>query len=504
MLALPPARRRAALRALPPEARAEVPYRWELWGRQDQIWRPDANLWTAALAGRGWGKTRYGVEAVKYVAAHPELCGGRAPRGPNDRTCGEGGIIGIGGRTSADVRETLLYGPSGLITNSPPSFRPEHHRGDSRLVWPNGVIARLFSGDEPRTFLGANLGFLLLDELSHWSGLAEAIPMFELTLRHGEHPRGIVTTTPTGDPEFLKFLFAFDDSETPITDEHGELVPLPNIRVIYGSTYDNAANLPPDMLTKTVRRYEGTELGDQELRGRILLGVRAAMWKHAWFRRLETIPESDPIVRTAIVIDPAVSEGAESAETGIVVASVGRSGLLYMVDDASGHYSETEWTDLAAALAFQHDADWIVAEDNNGGDLVEGALRRAQERMAARSSKSDPMASRLRTALRQAKIRRVHATVGKTERARLVVGRWEYGQVVHVGNPRTWVRLEHQLTTFNPEKPRKKQRADRMDAAVWSALTLLGDGTDRKPLTGASHAQAWARIAEEIRRRAAG
>ncbi len=497
MLALPEAQRRKAIRLLPPRVRAEIPYTWELWGRADQVWRPGGELWTVTEAGRGWGKSRHLVEAIKYVARNPQFCGGRKPRGPNDKTCGQGGIIGIAGRTAGDTRETLLFGPSGLITNSPPAFRPAYYPARARLEWPNGVVGRLFSGDEPKTFLGANLGFLGLDELAHWQNLAEAIAMFELTLRHGDRPRGVIATTPVAELAYLRFLYQFGENDAPTLDDAGQPIPRDNVRIVHGSTYDNAANLAPDFLLSTVRRFEGTALGDQELRGLVQLESRDAIWRRGWIRRCELAP---PLKRVAIIVDPAVSSGEGSAETGITVWGEAVGGDLFLLDDASGHYTEGVWSDLVVALAELHGADLIAAEENQGGTLVKAAILRAIERAKGQGT---PAGARLARAGKAAKVQLVRATQDKAQRAALVVGMWEHGHVWHVGDPRRFVKLEHQLCTFNPNRPHKKQPSDRLDSAVWGVLVLAGDGTDRKPVAALSLAQGWAKIAEQLRRQGA-
>jgi phage terminase large subunit-like protein len=383
------------------------------------------------------------------------------------------------------------------MTNSPPSFRPTYYPSLRRLEWPNGVVGRLYSGDEPKQFLGSNLGWLGLDELARWPNLAEAVPMFELALRHGERPRGVVATTPLPDLDYLRFLYRFGENDAPELGEDGMPIPLDNVRIVHGSTYDNAANLAPDFLLTTVRRFEGTALGDQELRGLVQLESRDAIWRRAWIRRCEVIPE---LVRTGIFIDPAVSSGPQSAETGILVVGQARDGDLFALEDASGHYTEGEWSDLAVALCELYEADVIAAEENNGGTLVKAAIIRAIERAKAMRT---PAGDKMARAAKRAKVTLVRATQDKAERASLVVGLWEHGHVHHVGHPHGWVKLEHQLCTFDPNRPHKKQPADRMDAIVWAVLVLAGDGTDRKPVAALSLAQGWAKIAEQLRRRGA-
>lgn len=501
MLELPERERARVLRQLPPRVRARVPYAWELWARPDQVWQPGDELWTVAEAGRGWGKTRWLVEGIRHVAKHPELAGGRKRRGPNARTCGEGALIGLAGRTVADTRETLLLGPSGLLQNCSPDERPDYQPGNARLVWPNGMVGLLFSGEAPKAFLGKNLGFLGLDELAHWPKLAEAVPMFELTLRHGERPRGMIATTPVGDEDYLRFLYRYGDDDAPALGEDGRPVPRENVRIIHGETYANVANLAPDFLTNTVRRFEGTTLGDQELRGLVALEAKDALWKRKWIRRAVWAELVDNVKRVAILIDPAVTkppaerQRENPPETGLLVMAELKGGDLAVLDDASGYYGVSEWADLAIVLALMHDADVVGVEDNNGGDLVETELRRAIERAKTLGTPEGLHRARVGKRL---KIQRLRAERDKATRAAYVVGLWEHGHVWHCGDPRRLVRLEHQLCTWNPNRPRAVQ-SDRMDACVWGALLLAGDGTDRKPVWSLSRSQALAKIAERLR-----
>lgn len=505
LLELDPKDRKRYLKSLAPHVRAEIPWTWECWARPEQIWTPSEIVWTWVLAGRGWGKTRYGVEGVRKVVRNPQLAGGRAPRDRSDKTCGEGAYIGIGGRTSNDVIGTMLYGVSGLITCTPPHERPQHYRRDRMLVWPNGLIARLFYGDEPRTFLGGNNGFMWLDELAHWSALAEAFTAFELTLRHGEYPRAIATTTPLGMLELVKRIFVCDEQGIPLVDENGQWIVRPRVAVISGSTYDNAANLAAVFLEEIVSRYEGTALGEQELHGRISLGTRGAIWKYEWFKRQESAPD---LVKVSIILDPAVSTDEESSEFGIMVAGVCSEGRLWLLRDASGHYTEGQWSDLVVALTVELDVDEIAYEKNQGGNLVAAAIERAfqreRDRRAAKAAEQSRARGRriIARPVRQPPIRELRATRDKAGRSALVAGLWEHAKVVHVGSPRGWVALEHQMTHFDPNKPAKGQRADRMDAAVWAAIALCSDGKDRRVVRALSNVQAWQRIAAEVRRRA--
>ncbi len=505
MLALPETERRRLLRSMPPEVRREIPYSYRLWARPDQLWTPGPEIWTVFSAGRGFGKTWVGGKIAHMVAMNPQLCGGRAPRGPDDRRCGEGALIGICGRTAADVRETLLYGPSGLLTTCPPWERPEYKAHEAKLEWPNGTVARLFSGDTPRGFLGANLGFMLFDEFASYTNKRETMQAAVAALRHGEYPRALITTTPCGDADYIDFVYQVE-SGAPVVGPDGEYVPRPGVAVRYGSTFDNLANLPPSSAVEITRRYGGTDVESEQLHGRCRAGSPDAIWQWPWIRRVTWTPElEDALDRVCVAIDPALTRGDGSAETGIV--GVARRGeALYVLDDASGRHPEgssTEpgWTDRAVSMALDLVADEIAIEENAGVDLVVSALLRAIDRV------SDP---RRREAARKIRVRRVRATVDKATRARSVVHLWEQSRAFHVSGARaltsgsphasTLAGLERQITTYRPALGRR-QPSDRMDALVWGVLCLFGDGTDRHRPDGLSRRAAMARIAEALRQR---
>ena len=484
LLALEPSDRRAVVKSMPPQARLRLVHDWRFWGRPDQVWRPGPELFTVYLAGRGWGKTRVGAEAVRHVADNPELCGGRRKKGPGDTKHGTGGQIGIAGRTANDVNETMLYGPSGLMSISPPWNRPRHYPSKKLLLWPNGVIARLFSGDVPDSFRGPNIGFLWADELAHWSRIAKSWKTAKLALRHGDKPRVVVTTTPIGIQTLIELIYRCKDGiPIPVGDGYK---PHPSTRIVHGSTYDNVANLAPDFLTEIVSEYEGTEEGDQELHGVVLLGVRGAPWSREWFRRCE-LDEVPEFVRVIVAVDPTVSEGAETSEgdpceCGIVVVGLGVDGRLYLLEDASGVMSPKAWGSKVVQCADAWSADRIVAEENQGGELVRMTIAAANPRKRYR-------------------IQLVRATRDKFTRFALAAPLWQHERAVHVGSPRRYVRIEHQMVTANPNRPIAGQQLDRVDAVTWGALALLGDGTDRKRLSMLGNVAAARKIAAAVRGR---
>lgn len=453
------------LSSLPRSAAEALLYDWSVWGRADQVWRPGEETHTIYLAGRGWGKTRTGAEAARYVAEHPELCGGR---------------MLIAGRTAADVRETMVEGISGIMAISPPSFRPVYQPSRARLVWPNGVVALLRSGEKPESFRGLNTGWAWLDELAHWAHAGDAFAQIAFGLRIGDRPRSVITTTPLGTPELIRLVYKTDPTGQPVAGANGPLYN-PQARIVRGSTFDNRANLAGAFLDKIVADYEGTRLGAQELYGEILMSVEGAIWSAEWWRRceLEDVPE---LRRVIVVVDPAVSVHDKSDETGIVAAGLGVDGKVYLLADASGRYSPAAWAEQALRLATLHGASEICVEDNQGGDLVEFALREVQSRARSRF-----------------RVERVRATKSKAHRWSMAALAWERGGVIHCGSPRGWVKTEHQLLQMTDLGAGSADLLDRGDAACWAVLRLAGARSDARAPRALANASAWAEIAKRLR-----
>lgn len=436
--------RRRVLASLPPADVIALRDDLTAWLRVDQVWQPDTDaIVTAYLAGRGWGKTLTGAAAVDYVAHHPTLCGGRG----YGAQPGDGGVIGIAGRTFNDVMETMLDGPSGLLRAIPVSRRPTLYIAKKKLVWPNGCVARLMTGDEPSSFRGPNFGFLWADEVAHWIRGRESWDNAMFGLRHGDRPRAIITTTPIGSPLMASILYETDDGGTPQVGGDGLPIRRRDVEIVRGSTFDNLINLG-DTYRAIIARYEGTRLGLQELHGEVLLDNPSSVIRRAWIRRADEVPSVDEL-RIVVAVDPAVTSGEGSAESGIIVA--GRhaaSERIYLLADLSGRMSPSEIDDTVARACSQWGAREIVVEDNNGGDFLEAALVTSKAR---------------------AKVTRCRATKSKRDRWALVAGEWERGRVIHVGDVRRWLTVEHQLCDTDPNQG---GRSDRGDAATWAVLHL--------------------------------
>jgi predicted phage terminase large subunit-like protein len=270
------------------------------------------------------------------------------------------------------------------------------------------------------------------DELAAWR-YPEAWDMLMFGMRLGAEPRTEVTTTPRP----AKLI--------------GDLVRDPICVVTRGSSYENRGNLAPAFFDQIIRKYQGTRLGRQELEAELLEDTPGALWSHGSIEasRLRSAPE---MTRVVVAIDPAVTSGEEADETGIVVAGKDKNGHGYVLADISGRYPLTEWARLAITAYTTHRADRIVAEVNNGGDMVGATLRMVDPNVAFTA---------------------VRASRGKVVRAEPVAALYQQGRVHHIG---TFPQLEdHQMTNFTSDIDRAAAgySPDRVDALVWAFSKLL-------------------------------
>lgn len=500
---LDPADRAAFMSRFAPdrESKAALRHDWTWWGRPEQIWRPGPETFTLMCAGRGFGKTTSGAHAVHYVAQHPELCGGKPLRGWDDKRAGRGAVMGVAGRTANDVNETMVDGDVGIMATCPPELRPTWNKQACTLTWNWGVKARLMSGDVPASFRGPNFGWLWADELPHWSKARKSWAAATDALRKaspGQHPRALITTTPLGTSEILALAFLLQDGQpikappgTPPEDVCQGYLRNPISRVIGGTTYDNASNLPAEFLERTAAKYIGSQDEDQEILGLIRIGTPGALWLQDWYQRCE---DGDPRIpafdRVAVFVDPTSSDGIrvrgsdEVCECGIIGAgfSISRR-KIWALRDASLVARPREWGDVVLQTALDLGATEIVAEDNQGGGMVRETVEAAWlRRRGELAGKAKP------------RVTLVHAHAPAGVRAERAAPAWEAGKVVHVGPSRRWTSLERQQTTYDPNKPKDRQQCDRMDASVWMALYWLGDGTDGQRVSPHTPKEAWERL----------
>lgn len=428
------------LEDLTDEEADELLHTWELWARPNQL-EPEAVLengehWVTwlILAGRGFGKTRCGSETViKWVRE------GHCKR------------IALVAEDSADARDVMVEGESGILACSPRDFRPKYEPSKRRLTWPNGAVASLFSAEDYDSLRGPQFDGAWCDELCKWRYAQEAWDNLQFGLRLGEHPKQIVTTTPR-PIKLLKDIIL--RSDTAITK---------------GTTMENLVNLAPPFRKAVVEKYMGTRIGRQELNAELLDDTPGALWNRTMLdeSRIRPVDSKTPILlphfaRVVVAVDPPSSIGDAAAECGIIVVGKDHNGKGYVLEDLSLPGSPEEWGRVAVGAYDEWEADLIVYEANQGGEMVAAVLRGA-----AKSLKAD----NLRTA-DFVPLKAVHATRGKYVRAEPVSQLYEQKRVSHVG---TFPELEDQMCEYTPDG-NMGYSPDRMDSLVW-ALTELMVGT---------------------------
>lgn len=331
----------------------------------------------------------------------------------------------VAGATAADVRDILVEGESGFLAlkKDPPKYEPSK----SRLTWPNGSIALLRSADEPERFRGPQQHWAIADEWCSWRYPA-AWDMLMLGLRLGKDPRCVVATTPK-PTKLLRTLMV--DSTTVITR---------------GSTYDNRDNLAPPFFEQIIRRYEGTRLGRQELNAEVIEDVEGALWRRAMLDE-NRVAAAPPLLRVVIGVDPKASVEADS-ETGIVAVGLAEDGAIYVVDDVSLNGSPEQWARAVMAAFHRNEADRVIVEVNQGGDMVTSVLRIVPDGAGLPISE-------------------VRATRGKYLRAEPIAALYEQGRVRHVG---MFAKLEDQMCNWTPGDA----SPDRLDALVWAITGIQG------------------------------
>ena len=391
--------------------------KWRARARPNQI-TPDGD-WLAwvILAGRGWGKTRTGAEDAAWAGmANP------------------GWRIAVVAPTAADARDTCIEGDSGLLNVLPREAVQTWNRSLGELILINGTRYKAFSADEPERLRGPQHHRAWADELAAWR-YPEAWDQLMFGLRLGDHPQAVVTTTPKPTP-LVKALVAAKTSH-----------------VTRGSTFDNAANLAPSALQMLKEKYEGTRLGRQELEAEILGDLPGALWSLSTLDayRLREAPQMGRIV---VAVDPAVTATEASDEHGIIVAGLAdQRGVV--LEDASLSGSPNEWARRAVSLYRSWNADAIVIEVNQGGDMVAHTIRTI-----------DP----------NVKIREVRASRGKHVRAEPIAALYEQGRVAHVGS---FPVLENQMTQMTTNGFEGEGSPDRVDALVWAMTELFPGMTER-------------------------
>jgi phage terminase large subunit-like protein len=409
---------------LGPKKAAELQHDWGFWARPEQL--EPAGTWNTwvALAGRGWGKTRAGAEWVRH----------RIRSGDK--------IVHCVAPTKGDVRRVMVEGDSGLLNvcwSGDETYRGKHigypiwSPTNNSLTWENGAKAVFFSAEDPERLRGPQAYSAWCDELCAWRNAQDTWDMMMFGLRLGKHPKVFVTTTPKTTKLIRTIL---DDDKTTVST---------------GSTYDNAANLADTFLDAVRKTYEGTRLGRQELYAEILDEASGALWNRTLLAKCEIEKDEVPqLSRIVVSIDPAITSNAESDMTGIVVAGIDVNGTAYVLEDHTGRYTPQQWASKAIQLYHDHMADRIVAERNQGGDMVRHTLHTEDETVP---------------------VKLVHASRGKMARAEPVSALYEQSKVKHV---RGLNDLEDQMVQWEPLG--SIGSPDRLDALVWALTDLSLNG----------------------------
>jgi phage terminase large subunit-like protein len=434
------------LSALEPKKAEEIRYNWRFWARPEQLApqsTTDGKPWNNWLinAGRGFGKTRAGVEWCREQVM-----------------LGKRRIIAVAA-TNSDIERVMVKGESGFLAvcwsgdktaKGVPMGYPEWSPTKRTLTWANGAQVTFFSAEEPERLRGPQGDAAWCDELCAWNKDRGTWDMLQFCLRLGKHPQTCITTT----PKPTKLL--------------REILKNPKTVVTTGGTYDNAANLASTYLEAVKAQYEGTRLGRQELFAEILDEATGALWNRELLSQCEfetddPVAFSERLARVIVSVDPAITANAESDLTGIIVAGVDINGICYVLEDATDRFTPEGWATKAYELYTKYSADRVVAERNQGGDMVRHTLHTV-----------DPSLP----------VRLVHASRGKYARAEPVSALYERARVKHI---RGLDELEDQMVQWEPLG--SIGSPDRLDALVW-AITDLALGGMAKPALSLSYSDA--------------
>jgi len=405
-----------------------LPWLFEHWAIEGHQ-MPPAGDWTTwvILGGRGAGKTRAGSEWVRAQVEGPK------PGDPG--ICSRVALIG---QTIDQAREVMIFGDSGIMRCTPPDRTPEWQASRKRLLWPNGAVAQVFSASDPESLRGPQFDCAWSDELAKWTKPQEAWDMLQFGLRLGDRPRQVVTTTPRANMTLKEII---EDAATVVTS---------------APTDANRMHLARSFLQTVARKYAGTSMGRQELDGEMLMDAEGALWTWATLDAARR-PWSVEPDRIVVAVDPPVTSGTSSDECGIIVAGAARQGPpqdwnALVIEDASVQGASPQvWAERAVAAFHRHKADRLVAEVNQGGEMVATIVKSI-----------DPMIP----------FRAVRATRSKVVRAEPVAALYEQGRVSHGGS---FPELEAQMAAMTGRGYAGKGSPDRVDALVWAITDLMID-----------------------------
>ncbi|MEO3387852.1 terminase family protein [Mesorhizobium sp. CAU 1741] len=377
------------------------------------------------VGGRGSGKTRLGAEWVNaLVRGAGPFCDDRYKQ------------LALVGETLGDVREVMIEGPSGILSITAQD-RPRYEATRRRLVWSSGAVAQAFSSEDPDSLRGPQFAAAWCDEAAKWKNAEHCYDMLQFGLRLGPRPKQIITTTPRANPLMRRLLAD------------------PNLTITRMRTDENADNLASGFIQAMNERYGGSRLGRQELDGELIDDRPDALWTRAMLENVTA--EYGALSRIVVAVDPPATSRRSSDACGIVVAGLdGMERAVVLADETVSAAKPREWAAKAVALYERHQADCIVAEVNQGGDMVAAVLRTV-----------DPTVP----------VREVRATRGKWLRAEPVAALYANGRVAHA---KRFPALEDEMCDFGADGLSGGRSPDRVDALVW-AITELLLGRNNRP-----------------------
>lgn len=452
---------------------ARMKYCWPLWARGpdltpthnpqiEQLLRYQRWSRLLVLSGRAFGKSLFGAQWVRY-----QIESGNMRQ------------IALIARTPADARRVMIEGRSGLLNITPPWFKPVWEPSKNKLTWPNGACAWVYSSEKPDQLRGPEHDGYWADELAAWRFLEETWNNLLMGFRLAPadmRPRGIITTTPRPLPLIREMV-----QEAQALKCQGKTY------LIQTSTFENAANLPPEYLQEMIEKYRGTRLGDQELYAKILDDSPGALWCHDDIQRIGDL-DGIEMTRVVVAVDPQkASQGvghrrasehktnnknAPNCSTGIIGCGRDSKGNGYVLEDRTMDGKPDEWARAVCSLYHELDADCVVAESNAGGDMVEAVIRACDPNIP---------------------IKLVHASRGKATRAEPISALYKRKKIWHYGFEELAL-LEDQMCTWDPNA---SESPDRVDALVWGFTDLLlGEnsfGLDGGDLMGYGSTRGWQR-----------
>lgn len=424
---------------------AKKAYDWDLCARPSQKEPPQPWRTWLILAGRGFGKTRTGAETIRSWVQTKKA----------RRIC-------LLAHTLDEGRRVMVEGASGLLAVHPSEERPTFYAGKGQLLWSCGATAQIFSAASYEKLRGPQFDGAWVDELAKFPHTQEAWDQLMMGLRLGDNPNVIVTTTPRPIPLIKKLLKSKD------------------VVVTRGSTFENKANLSSTFIDQMDQCYADSLLGQQEILGEMVENNARALWSHAMLKSAKerfqawqahgVIEEKNDAGRCVVALDPAVTGGENSDETGIIVArqcidEAGHVQGVCVLKDASMKGEPIAWMQRAVDLYHTYEADCLVAEVNNGGDLVKQLLHTLDPTICYKP---------------------VRAARGKWARAEPVAALYTAGKVAHAPGLQL---LEQQMCSATITMQHAGMKSpDRLDALVWALFELCLSSHHKNDQT---HPVAW-------------